>query len=317
MLLDGFNGQPTGNGGEVEVSLDIEMVISMAPGVSEIILYEAGPYGNWDDIISQMVSDNKAKQLGASWQLLSSFDDPTADTIFQEMAVQGQSFFNASGDSDADVGPLNFPSDNPYITVVGGTTLTTTGPEGAWSSETVWNWGSGEGSSGGISTIYSIPVWQQGISMTTNGGSTTMRNIPDVALTADNVYVRADGSDQDEGGTSCATPLWAAFTALVESAGRGNWKGHGRVHQSGSLCDWQGFGLPIRFPRHHHRRQHQPQQSQRILRGHRLRSLHRLGTPIGAAMINALVLPSEDLEVSSIRLQFKRRGRRPIHSGFR
>src|ERR1700722_13897263 len=31
VLLDGYNGAPTGNGGEVEVSLDIEMVISMAP----------------------------------------------------------------------------------------------------------------------------------------------------------------------------------------------------------------------------------------------------------------------------------------------
>ena len=41
--------------------------------------------------------------------------------------------------------------------------------------------------------------------MATNRGSTTMRNVPDVALTADNVF----------GGTSCAAPLWAGFTALV------------------------------------------------------------------------------------------------------
>ena len=32
VLLDGFTGQPTETGGEVEVSLDIEMSISMAPG---------------------------------------------------------------------------------------------------------------------------------------------------------------------------------------------------------------------------------------------------------------------------------------------
>ena len=42
-----------------------------------------------------------------------------------------------------------------------------------------------------------------------------MRNVPDVALTADNVYVRADGGDQNVGGTSCASPLWAGFTALI------------------------------------------------------------------------------------------------------
>ena len=53
--------------------------------------------------------------------------------------------------------------------------------------------------------------------MTTNGGSSTMRNIPDVALTADNIYVIAgDGTSYTGvGGTSCAAPLWAGFIALV------------------------------------------------------------------------------------------------------
>ncbi|MGD1086476.1 MAG: Ig-like domain repeat protein, partial [Verrucomicrobiota bacterium] len=51
-------------------------------------------------------------------------------------------------------------------------------------------------------------------------GSTTMRDIPDVALTADNVFVVYDnGATGDFGGTSCATPLWAAFTALVNQHG--------------------------------------------------------------------------------------------------
>ena len=44
VLLDGFGGLPTGTGGEVEVSLDIEMVISMAPGLSKVVLYEGNPY---------------------------------------------------------------------------------------------------------------------------------------------------------------------------------------------------------------------------------------------------------------------------------
>ncbi len=34
-------------------------------------------------------------------------------------------------------------------------------------------------------------------------------------MTADNVYVRANGEELLEGGTSCAAPLWAGFTALV------------------------------------------------------------------------------------------------------
>jgi hypothetical protein len=105
---------------------------------------------------------------------------------------------------------------------VGGTTLTTTGPGGSWSSEKVWNWGkqsSGKylGSSGGVSSYYTpLPAWQSGISMTANGGSTSYRNIPDVALTGDNVTVYYNaGSIGLVGGTSCAAPLWAAFASLV------------------------------------------------------------------------------------------------------
>src|SRR5207244_2078297 len=90
------------------------------------------------------------------------------------------------------------------------------GAGASYSSVTVWNWGRGTGSSGGISKTYGIPSWQQGISMASNQGSTTMRNIPDVALTADNIFVISDnGIHSSVGGTSCAAPLWAAFAALV------------------------------------------------------------------------------------------------------
>ena len=138
------------------------------------------------------------------------------------MAAQGQSFFSASGDDDAYTGLIPFPDDSPYITLVGGTLLTTNGTGASYASETAWNRNNGIGSGGGVSTQYAIPSWQQGISVTANLGSTTMRNVPDVALTADDVYVRADGLDQDVGGTSCASPLWAAFTSLVNQQARIN-----------------------------------------------------------------------------------------------
>jgi uncharacterized repeat protein (TIGR01451 family) len=215
VLLDGFGGGPTGSGGEVEVSLDIEMSISMAPGLSNVIVYMAGPAGNWHDILNRMANDNLAKQLSCSWYIPSGASDPVADGIFQQMAMQGQSFMAASGDSDAYIGLIPFPGDTPYITEVGGTMLTTSGPASNWLSEAVWNRNNGIGSGGGISTQYPIPSWQTNVSMAANQGSTTMRNTPDVALTAESVYVRADGLDYDVGGTSCASPLWAGFTALV------------------------------------------------------------------------------------------------------
>jgi subtilase family serine protease len=221
VLLDGFNGTPSSSDGPVEVSLDIEMDVSMAPGVSGIRVYEAGPSGNFDDMLEQMVIDNLAKQISSSWSISGQGDNTTADNYFKEMATQGQSFFQASGDSDAYTSSIPFPCDNPYITEVGGTTLTDNGTGGSWSSETAWNWGYDSsakeyvGSSGGISPTYSIPSWQTGISMTANKGSTTKRNVPDVALTANNVYVEEGGGAYSVGGTSCAAPLWAAFTALV------------------------------------------------------------------------------------------------------
>jgi len=213
VLIDGATGNPSGTGGEVEVCLDIEMVASMAPGVSKIVCFIAPNPSPWVDLLSSMASHPEIKQFSCSWG--GGSPDPTAEQFFQKMAAQGQSFFNATGDSDAFTGAIEFPSDSPNITEVGGTTLTTSGAGRAWQSETVWNWGGGQGSSGGYSTYYTIPPWQQGIDMAANQGSPTLRNIPDVALTADNVYVRANGTDYDEGGTSCAAPLWAGFTALM------------------------------------------------------------------------------------------------------
>jgi hypothetical protein len=215
VLIDGASGSPSGNGGEVEVSLDIEMAISMSPGLSTVMVYMAPNPSPWEDLLNRMVTDNAAKQISCSWYQPNGAARPTCDQIFQQMAAQGQSFFAASGDYDAFTGLIPFPGDTPYITQVGGTTLTTTGPGGAWVSETVWNRGNGVGSGGGISTQYAIPAWQTNVDMTANHGSTTKRNVPDVALTAESVYVRANGANYTVGGTSCAAPLWAGFMALV------------------------------------------------------------------------------------------------------
>src|SRR5258706_15645826 len=69
VLLDGFSGNPSGYGGEVEVCLDIEMAISMAPGLSGVIVYMAGPFGNFHDVLNRMATDNLAQQLSCSWHI--------------------------------------------------------------------------------------------------------------------------------------------------------------------------------------------------------------------------------------------------------
>ena len=145
---------------DVETCLDIEMVHSMAPGAI-VKIYEA-PYtldDNWlnfNNILQTMANDTP-RQFSSSVMPLGGGDqdDSPADKAFKEMAVQGQSFFQASGDNGAN--HIILPEDNPYITIVGGTVLKTKSPGGTWSSESVWSQ-----SGGGTSSLYSMPIWQQG-----------------------------------------------------------------------------------------------------------------------------------------------------------
>jgi hypothetical protein len=212
LLFNGFSGTPGAN--DAEVSLDIEVAIAMAPGLSSVMVYE-GISAN--TMLNRMATDNRAKQLSSSWTF---GINGTTENIFRQLAAQGQSLFQASGDDGAYSGTVDMPADDPNLTVVGGTTLSTAGPTGAWTGETTWNWASvGQGNSstgGGVSTVYPIPTYQTGLSMSANQGSTTLRNLPDVALTADNIWVIwNNGSKGYFGGTSAAAPLWAGFTALV------------------------------------------------------------------------------------------------------
>jgi subtilase family serine protease len=228
--LDNFSGPQSSNtNGVGECSLDIEMVICMAPGLSKLFVFEDRSSSGTDHILQSMVSSNQVKQFSCSWGLS---QDGTAEGYLMQMASQGQSFFQASGDGDAyaaSCGAIPWPSDDLYVTSVGGTELVMTNRGSSYVSESVWNtgydpngfwfancqsyyWGSG----GGVSTSFSIPLWQQSVNVSAVGGSTTMRNIPDVALTADLVWVDyEDGLSGPFMGTSCAAPLWAGYTALV------------------------------------------------------------------------------------------------------
>ncbi len=104
VLIDGADG---GYGGDrVEVSLDIEMAISMAPGVSAVVLYMAPNPSPWEDLMQRMANDNLAKQISCSWYG-GGGGGPAAEQALVQMAAQGQSFFCASGDSDAFINRIN------------------------------------------------------------------------------------------------------------------------------------------------------------------------------------------------------------------
>jgi subtilase family serine protease len=230
IVFTNFSLTATDTNGIQECSLDIEMVMSMAPGLSELYVFEGY---NTDTILMSMVASNNIKQFSTSWALA---DDPMSEGYLVRMALQGQSFFAASGDGDAFVGAnaqKNWPCAFPYITSVGGTTLTMS--SGSYASEKVWNWnlnppnpwfGNGQttnnpywGSCGGVSTVYSIPSWQVNANPAGAGGSSSQRNLPDVAMTADQIWVNyAHIGAGNIGGTSCAAPLWAGFCALANQA---------------------------------------------------------------------------------------------------
>ncbi|HTL16857.1 MAG TPA: protease pro-enzyme activation domain-containing protein, partial [Patescibacteria group bacterium] len=212
VLVDGFNRLPGDNNGEV--ALDIAMAISMAPGLDRVFVYE-GTIGN--DILNRMATDNLARQLSSSWSFGPQVD-ATREQIFQQFAAQGQSFFEASGDSGAYTIP-NPPADDPFVTAVGGTSLVVAQPEGKWVSESAWQF-----SGGGTSFVYSIPAWQKSVNMALNQGSSTMRNVPDVAALADNVIwsVANNGQQGTVAGTSASAPLWAGFAALVNQQAAAN-----------------------------------------------------------------------------------------------
>ena len=237
ILLDGATGAAGANNDEV--CLDIEMSIAMAPGLSKVVVFEApNEVAFWNDILNSMALNTQIKQFSSSWGYTDGgIPNVTTHQIFQQMALQGQTFFQASGDGNAWTNPIWEPADDPFITCVGGSELVMNGNGASYASESVWNvglvtdqlgnpspwfangngyWGSG----GGISGSYSIPSYQTNVNLTLPKGSTSFRNVPDVAMAADNIFVAYNGG-QGGGfmGTSCAAPLWAGFMALVNQQG--------------------------------------------------------------------------------------------------
>src|ERR1700678_3764123 len=222
---------------DTEQILDMTQALGMAPGITGLYVY----VGNTDTaIISAMTVTTDAplsKQLSCSWGWTPA-DPSTLDPYFEKMASQGQNFFAASGDSSAwSASNEAWPADDANIVSVGGTDLTTSSAAGPWKSETAW-----ADSGGGISPDdIPIPSWQQlsGVITSTNKGSTKYRNGPDVAANANfTFYVCADLTTctaNDYGGTSFATPMWAAYLALANQ-------------QAAANGDTIGFIDPILYP---------------------------------------------------------------------
>lgn len=224
--VDGVSN--TAGGNNDEVCLDIEVSIAMAPALNHVNVYE-GVYDTsvMNEIASPTEGEALPQQVSCSWGI---GGDPAITNALLELALQGQSFYYASGDFGAyptSTNPGNISQN--YMTTVGGTILSMTGTGASWNSEVVWNDGNPTGkdiTGGGILINVPIPDYQQPVNMSGNGGSGTWRNIPDVAACAQAIEIvdtqtftngnpSIPGHIHGVGGTSAAAPLWAGFTALV------------------------------------------------------------------------------------------------------
>jgi kumamolisin len=200
---------------DTEQTLDMTQAIGMAPGLASLVMY----IGSTDTaIVSAMTTQSPLPTtIGCSWGWTPA-DASTLDPYFEKMAAQGQDFFAASGDSSTwSTSNEAWPADDANVISVGGTDLQTASAAGPWKSETAWS-----DSGGGISPDkVAIPPWQQisGVINSSNKGSTTLRNGPDVAANANfTFYTCADQKAclaNEYGGTSFATPMWAAYIALA------------------------------------------------------------------------------------------------------
>ncbi|MES1165063.1 MAG: protease pro-enzyme activation domain-containing protein [Verrucomicrobiota bacterium] len=204
---------PASPNGFLEMSLDIQMAMSMAPGA------QIRTYQGMSALPDMATTQPLANQISTSWGM--GPITPMMSKAFLEFTVQGQSFSGASGDSgriidESQVSSTPAWSDIDGITMVGGTVLSMNGMGASYASEVVWP-GSGGwfADGGGIGPTTAIPGYQQGINMAAVGGSNSLRNVPDVAMVATNVEVITNGNRGGVSGTSCASPLWAGFMALV------------------------------------------------------------------------------------------------------
>jgi hypothetical protein len=123
------------------------------------------------------------------------------------------------------------PASQPYVTGVGGTSLTAIGPaptESVWNS--TWNTSTGTASGatgGGVSGFWGLQSYQQGLAVAQSAVTcivprgTSCREVPDVSADADirtgySIYYK--GAWATFGGTSAAAPTWAALAALADSS---------------------------------------------------------------------------------------------------
>jgi kumamolisin len=218
-------GNDTLGDAQVEVELDIEVAHAIAPKAATVVYEAPNSDAGEVDLWNALVSDN-VPVVSSSWGLCeldrTAANISAVDKVAKQAAAQGISVLSAAGDSgaydcerdgtaNAKKLAVDFPASDPYVTSVGGTSLTL-GPQNGYGTESVWNESGGWSGGGGYSSTFAKPSWQTGPGVR----STNKRQAPDVsAAAAGGEYsIYSQGRWATVGGTSAAAPLWAAYFAL-------------------------------------------------------------------------------------------------------
>jgi subtilase family serine protease len=256
---DKVNGDQCGEQGWYgEETLDVEAVHAVAPGANINFVASAScDDGDFLDALNKVVDKKLANIVSNSWSGLGEDVNPDLLQAYQQVffqgALEGVGFYFSTGDSgdNSTVTPdhkpvINFPSSDPLVTAVGGTSLAVTknngyGGETGWStfSTTLTNgaWATplpgtlSGGGGGGTSVLFDQPYWQQGVvpaSISKKYSSRPARAIPDISAVGDaNTGFRVgetqtfpDGSvkyaEYRIGGTSLSAPVTAGIVALAD-----------------------------------------------------------------------------------------------------
>jgi len=221
----------------IEVGMDVQIVAGLVPGAAIVVYFSTFDQKGWVDLFDEVIDGKPAAPmtLSISWGLAE--DDPdwskAALTAIDErlhalanlgVTVCAAAGDDGSGDQETDGrAHVDFPASSPYVLGVGGTMLEGTTDVVWWESPGQRTTSGGGSTGGGVSVEFARPSWQDVRIPSLNPHSIDGRVIPDVAALAgpplyDLIFL---GRDSANGGTSAATPVWAALLARLASAG---WK---------------------------------------------------------------------------------------------
>jgi hypothetical protein len=192
-----------------EIMLDLEMVSATCP-LCKILLVEANSAtdANLGTAVNQAVAQGAVAVSNSYGGSESSSDPSVGATYYQHPGV---AITVSSGDEGYGV---EFPASSPYVTSVGGTSLTRSTSNARGWTETVWSTSASEGAGSGCSKYETKPSFQ------TDTGC-THRTVADVSADADPatgvaVYDQyGSGGWTVFGGTSVSSPIIASIYAMA------------------------------------------------------------------------------------------------------